>query len=80
MKRFQLFILLLAMVMAAGCKKYLLISYGIKQPKIENHSSLKKTLEKYHLPSDEVIAAKDSMIFFKLASKGSGVTDAEFFN
>ncbi len=68
------------MLMAAGCKKYLLVSYGIKQPKIENYASLKMNLNKYDLPSEEIISARDSTIFYTLASKGIGFPDAAFFN
>ena len=80
MTRFHLSLLFLAVIMITGCKRYLILSYGIKQPKIENHASLKKALDKYDLPSDEVISARDSTIFHILASKGIGFPDAAFFD
>lgn len=63
-----------------GCKRSMLMIYGVQQPKIENYKSEKKTLSRYNLPTDEIIVFRDSTGIFKIALKGIVIPDAAFFD
>jgi hypothetical protein len=70
--------LLLVFLLFSSCYRVLLLTMEVKSPKIETHQSLIKYLDKYHLNSEQIYAAKDSISMMNLWA--NGFTEAVIFN
>ncbi len=80
MKHFSLLLLCVFIEFITSCTRVLMITEGIKQPALENHTTLSKFLLSKGIDTTEILCFKDTTALIALYRSHIGIPDARFFN
>lgn len=75
----QLLALSFLILLATGCRPIMLKLYGIKNPDVENRTSILKKARKFGLDTTNIVTVK-SADFLKTMKAAGGIPDAAVFN